>query len=344
MNMQYETGTVVYLVHTGDRGVVIGQESNGMYQVRLPDDITIPAFAEDLSLHNPQAGAYQSKTQATTSGAGKPPEPEMRYAAGSIPQPKGILLCLEALQGNQSGYYRCWLVNEMDYPVVMELEAYLGDKTYFSLNQKMPALAAVACGRLYYDELNDHPDVFVQVQRMSTAGLEPALDKTIRLKSRTVTHTPVVQSILDVPVWSVELFNPKTLAGSNDPSLDIAEYARMHKPRPNQAQQRHQMPIRSIREMAAFEPEIDLHIEALVANKGKMNNSEILRLQLLHFESFMDKAVRMNVSHVFIIHGVGEGVLKSAIAEKLRSRRDVLKFHNQYHPKYGYGATEVIFR
>ncbi len=343
--MKYPIGTVVYLVHTADRGVVTGREPDGMYQVRLPGDIIIPAFEEDLSLQSPGPISAMMQTEAPPPDIEQPFEPEMRYATGTIQHPRGILLCLEAMQGEKSGYYRCWLVNEMGYPIDIDMEAYLGEKTYFRLNQKIPALAAVPCGLFYYDELNDHPDVFAEIHRKNTETLDPPLTKTIRLKSRMVTHTPVIHSILDVPVWSIELFSPKALSEANNPSRDITLYAQMHKPRPNlRAQQQHHMPIRNIREMAAFEPEIDLHIEALVANKGNLSNSEILRIQLLHFERFMDKAARMNVSQVFIIHGVGEGVLKAAIAERLSARHDVLRFHNQFHPKYGYGATEVLLR
>ncbi|MBK6929627.1 MAG: Smr/MutS family protein [Saprospirales bacterium] len=49
------------------------------------------------------------------------------------------------------------------------------------------------------------------------------------------------------------------------------------------------------------------------------------------------------VPRVFIIHGVGEGKLRETIADELRRRPEVHKFKNEYHTKYGYGATEVVF-
>lgn len=62
-----------------------------------------------------------------------------------------------------------------------------------------------------------------------------------------------------------------------------------------------------------------------------------------HFEAFLSKAVRLGVPSVFIIHGVGKGVLKDAISQRLKQHPNVAEFRNEYHPKYGWGATEVFF-
>jgi dsDNA-specific endonuclease/ATPase MutS2 len=97
-------------------------------------------------------------------------------------------------------------------------------------------------------------------------------------------------------------------------------------------------------EFAHFIPEIDLHIQNLTNGYAKLDRGEIVRIQLQHFQRFLEKAIRLGVPSVFIIHGVGEGKLKEAIAERLRHHPAVSKFKNEYHAKYGYGATEVIFR
>jgi len=75
-----------------------------------------------------------------------------------------------------------------------------------------------------------------------------------------------------------------------------------------------------------------------------MDNAQILRLQLSHFEAFIENALRIGVPRVFIIHGVGKGKLRDMIATKLIQNRDVETFRNEYHPRYGWGATEVEFK
>jgi len=77
------------------------------------------------------------------------------------------------------------------------------------------------------------------------------------------------------------------------------------------------------RALAHFNNEIDLHIEKLVSGDRKMKNSEMLRLQLLRFDSFLAEAIRLGVDRVFVIHGVGKGKLKNEIATRLMKHPDV---------------------
>ncbi|MBK6996084.1 MAG: Smr/MutS family protein [Lewinellaceae bacterium] len=81
----------------------------------------------------------------------------------------------------------------------------------------------------------------------------------------------------------------------------------------------------------------------MINGYARLDKGEILRIQLQHCHRFVEKAVRLGAPRVFLIHGVGEGKLKDAIAEQLRANPYVVKFKNEYHHKYGYGATEVIF-
>ncbi|MEM8907482.1 MAG: Smr/MutS family protein, partial [Bacteroidota bacterium] len=99
-----------------------------------------------------------------------------------------------------------------------------------------------------------------------------------------------------------------------------------------------------VEDFARFESEIDLHIEKILDRPGKMSQSEMLRLQILAFDQYLEQAIRLGVDRVFIIHGVGKGKLKNKIASSLIQNPDVETFKNEYHPKYGYGATEVIFK
>lgn len=89
---------------------------------------------------------------------------------------------------------------------------------------------------------------------------------------------------------------------------------------------------------------VDLHIEKLTDNWKKMSNFEILTLQLQTFEKYYDLAVAHRQPSLIIIHGVGEGRLRNDIHESLRLKKEVKSFVNQYHPNYGYGATEIWFQ
>lgn len=89
---------------------------------------------------------------------------------------------------------------------------------------------------------------------------------------------------------------------------------------------------------------IDLHIEKLADDWKRMSNYEILSLQLKTFEKYYHLAVVHHQPTLIVIHGVGEGVLRNEIHDILRLKKEVKSFVNQYHPSYGYGATEIYFQ
>ncbi len=88
---------------------------------------------------------------------------------------------------------------------------------------------------------------------------------------------------------------------------------------------------------------VDLHIEKLSDNWEKLSNFEILTLQLKTFEKYLDLAIAHHQPSMIVIHGVGSGKLRDELHEILKMRREVKSFVNQFHPAYGYGATEIFF-
>jgi dsDNA-specific endonuclease/ATPase MutS2 len=75
-----------------------------------------------------------------------------------------------------------------------------------------------------------------------------------------------------------------------------------------------------------------------------MSNFEILTMQLNEFEKWYDLAVAHYQPTLTVIHGVGSGKLRDEIHEILKTKKEVRYFINQYHPQYGYGATEIFFQ
>ena len=86
---------------------------------------------------------------------------------------------------------------------------------------------------------------------------------------------------------------------------------------------------------------IDLHIEKLHDKPGSLSSFEMLTLQLETFEKYLELAQLHHLKEFTVIHGIGSGKLRDEIHEILRYRKGVSSFVNQYHPWYGYGATEI---
>jgi len=86
--------------------------------------------------------------------------------------------------------------------------------------------------------------------------------------------------------------------------------------------------------------EIDLHTHVLLESERGLSNGQLLSHQLLEFKRFFRKAREKNIRKIVVIHGVGEGVLKSEIRQFL-SGKDGLEVYDADFRKYGKGATTV---
>jgi hypothetical protein len=92
-------------------------------------------------------------------------------------------------------------------------------------------------------------------------------------------------------------------------------------------------------------PEVsfDLHIEQLVANHKGMSNFDILELQLETAKRHIEFAINKRIQKIVLIHGVGEGVLKSELEYLYRKYPQIITQEANYQ-RYGQGATELYFR
>jgi len=87
---------------------------------------------------------------------------------------------------------------------------------------------------------------------------------------------------------------------------------------------------------------VDLHIEELLKDYSDMSNAQIISYQINFFMYELDQAIVNKFHKIVFIHGVGEGILKSAIREELKKYPNLV-FRDAPAEKFGYGATEVEF-
>lgn len=85
--------------------------------------------------------------------------------------------------------------------------------------------------------------------------------------------------------------------------------------------------------------EIDLHIEALPGGLGVAKGQE-LPYQLEYFRRTLRSQLKHRGSRIIFVHGVGDGILKSAIREELNT---VYAISCSWNP-YGDGATAVTIK
>ena len=90
-------------------------------------------------------------------------------------------------------------------------------------------------------------------------------------------------------------------------------------------------------------PEIDLHIEKLLENSSHLSAHEKFLFQLDTFKKFTNKMLTERQSKFVVIHGAGEGKLKSEIQSLLQSKKG-FRMHDKHisNGKVGASLIEVF--
>lgn len=88
---------------------------------------------------------------------------------------------------------------------------------------------------------------------------------------------------------------------------------------------------------------VDLHIGELIADYRSLENSEILKIQINYFTRCLENAISNHLTKVTFIHGVGTGVLKTAIKQILKDYPNV-EYRDASMQQFGYGAMDVMIR
>lgn len=86
--------------------------------------------------------------------------------------------------------------------------------------------------------------------------------------------------------------------------------------------------------------EVDLHIHELIESETGMSNYDKLSLQVNTARKKLEEAISKKQKKIILIHGKGDGVLKSEIRAMLN--KYPVTFHDASYAKYGLGATEVL--
>jgi hypothetical protein len=211
-------------------------------------------------------------------------------------------------------------------------------------------MRAIELGDIRSDDLNDLPEADLEVRRITTAGHDPVLHRVLKIKPKQFFNRIQTVPILNQQAYNFVMLDRFEPRPENEAAKeDLRDYTRQrlgNRPRRNTSPNSNSKQYKpfDIEAFSTFVPEIDLHAETLIPGYQRLDKGEILRLQLQHCTRFLDQAVRLGVHHVFLIHGIGEGKLRDAIKNMLRNRPEVVRYKNEYHPKYGYGATEVTLR
>lgn len=339
-------GTKVRLKNTGDEGVVCEVLDSDLFSVYLSRlDMEIPSSAsnlERLDTHQAHAKVVKGKQEKV--------QPETPYAAIQYKTLKrrGLLLAFQPIYNKEDSVeaFEVYLVNDSRFDLIFNVELQFERGTRIRKSEQLAEANFRLLDRISFAQLNNRPHVHIDCWKVTTKGTEGVYHQQFRLKPKNFFSRATTAPLLDRTAYCYTLFstfkNPPSLLNKQKENLSTYTQRNVRE----RSEEDNASPFYNLYDVqarAGFNTELDLHIEHLVSDPKKLTPSEMLSTQLRHFDNFLLEAIRLGVDRCFVIHGVGKGTLRDAVAERLRQHRDVADFKNEYHHRYGWGATEVIF-
>lgn len=342
--MKYQVGDDIVILHTNEEGKVVEIINNKMVMVevrgvRFPsymDQIDFPYFKRFTEKKN----IFQPKKEKKF--VEDIPKEKTKAKPAEIKATTGVWLSLipkftiDEFGDEVVELFKIHVVNRTDTGFKFIYEQQFFGNTSFELTNEVIAYHDFYLHDLSFADFNDSPS-FVFEFSLITPDKSKAeyYEASVKLKAKQLFQKVEEMKEKNEPTISFKLFEkyPDKIT-DNRPDVPSTVHSKYTAYEAKKARQNLPSP-RSV---------VDLHMEKLSDNWSHMSNFEILTMQLNEFEKWYDLAVAHLQPNLIIIHGVGSGKLRDEIHDILKSKKEVRYFINQYHPQYGYGATEIFFQ
>lgn len=369
----FEIGVKIRFKYTGLEAEIVEDHMDGSYTVWFEkEDEESIAFADDIVLAKHFKGVQESEQQKQLKKAPKQPStealfyskeellakkraalapqkapqakqqqampPENSFVAPTIvPSPPSQTGCYLVFVPTTPNNYTIYLVNDYNQSFRFEFKLFLQQRLVQGFNKTIPPNTFFAIGELLQEQFNDAPSIEFSCPTFS-------FNKQLKLKYRKFLKTIQQVPLMGLSAHCFLLF--KELHFPKQSSTSLQEYTQHYQKEKADLT----APIRQLyrsfdlMDIASFEPELDLHAEKLVNDTSEFTAKELYELQLEVLDNFIHKAIDIGLQEIFIIHGVGKGKLKQAVDQFLRFHGDVKAYKNEFHEKYGFGATKVLLK
>ena len=330
---KFSIGEKVFLVNLRDEAVVQRIINDELIYVGL-NGMEIPVFTSDVSkeILEPETEKKGEEKNLSSPEQKKSPQPQSEKTNS------GIFLSFEPIHvsSGEISSFNIFLVNDSEFPLDFSYYFFTRDQIHFALKKVMIPYNYILLHSIEYDLLNEIPSVQLEVRDVMNLNFKGKMDQKIKPQNffNKLSKTPVLQKETYQYKVQTQSLRPKKEEKKKRVEFDSEVLKQMMMDQPMTKDKENEPP----------EAEIDLHIEKLVNDHHDMNSSEKLQLQLNSFQQALERAIVHHGHILYAIHGVGSGKLKNEIHRLLKDYKDVRSFNNNFHPRYGYGATEIILK
>lgn len=338
--MKYQVGDKILLLHSDEEGEVLDIINDKMVMVQI-NGVKFPVYTDQIDF--PYFKRFSKKTV-------EPKKPKqfvdtIKKEKGNVKYKVGDGVWLSFLPVFDKDVFdddivekfRLYLVNQTEDAFKFTYELAYDGRTDFELKNEIQPLNDFYLHDVPFESLNDAPRFWFEfslnpVQKKKAEYFEV----TFKPKAKQVFKRIEEMRLKHEASFSYPLFETYPDRVEEDkPDLSKLSNAgyRIHSGSGGKSSSH-----------SGARTVVDLHIEKLSDNWQKMGNAEKLDLQLKTFEKFYDLALQHHQHMLIVVHGVGTGKLREEIHDLLQHKPEVKSFVNQYHPSFGYGATEIYFK
>ncbi|MDB5202829.1 MAG: hypothetical protein JWQ27_2238 [Ferruginibacter sp.] len=336
--MKYEIGDKIIVLHSDEEGKVIDILNDQMVMIEVRG-VKFPAYMDQIDF--PYFKMFSQKKLVEKK---KIHIDEVRRE--KLPAKKkvkdGVFLSFvpvfdkDVFEDDVVEKLKIYLINYNEEAYHFDYKLYFTGESSFELKNSISGLSDFYLHDVSFDDMSDNPKFEFDFS-LQNEDKKKALhfEASVKVKGKQLFKKIEEIQAKNEPSFAYELFThyPERLY---EEKVDLSRLGHAGFRVYDAAKSRQNLPpARSV---------VDLHIEKLTDSWKHLSNFEILTMQLENFEKFYDLALAHRQPTLIVIHGVGEGKLRDEIHESLRLKREVKSFVNQFHPLYGYGATEIYFK
>jgi len=316
--MNFKLGDFVRFVEESRQGYITRIIDHQMVGVTDEDDFEIPVLASKITY----IFGHAANPKITEINDTKPD-----FGIEADFRSEGLYLAVADDQ-KASSVVHFHLINESSLQMLITLKT---EKSGKYKGEYAGALAPKSQLKVYsasLSELDVWPTFTIQALLYTLADHKPMepLVITQRFKAKDFSGAKKQVALLNKHAWQFQLDKPV-------PLID--------------AQKLKESFFKTPEEKAIIEKpskEVDLHIEKLRDDHQFLSKQEILDHQLKTFHKTFDGAIVHKLPSIVFIHGVGNGTLRHEIHKMISTHAQVKTFMDARKEKFGYGATEAIFK
>ncbi|NVJ85815.1 MAG: Smr/MutS family protein [Algoriphagus sp.] len=310
-------GDRVRLLHGKEEGIIKKISSSGRIEVEIEDGFIIPALKSEAVVIHAAESTYFGEKESSS-------EKEEMPLPISAPKDQGIYLGFVPINDQNLSLY---LINDSKSEYLSHISEVFGTNQRTLLAERIRPGEAKKFDDRLIKEMNEWPAFllrFLPIQHKLETAKHP-FERQLKIKP-----TQFFKHLSDLPILGKRGYSFHLEQTTQE--LDI---------------QKLNQELESIQPKPALEPvpkpatRIDLHIEELVFNPEKLSNSEMLRIQLEHFEKTLNQAIASGMHEITFVHGIGNGVLRKEIHKRLSQLTNIQYFQDTQKDQWGYGATLV---